>query len=177
MPDPTVTDVFNQLVLVNGKLSQVEVNTSLMANLNTSINMGFAATVGRLDTLALIEAETAKLIFHLTAQNETIICMLEQISRNTCAMLNEMAAQTEFQKQMARDIAIIGYVAQAANPAAMLDYAHHKELEAKLERCCPPPTRDPACKYAPCAKPEPVKEPRLPDIPKHDDKENPRPVG
>jgi hypothetical protein len=173
MPDPTVTDVFNQLVLVNGKLSQVEVNTSLMANLNMSINAGFSASVGRLDTLTAVEIESAKLLFHLTAQNETIICMLDQISRNTCSMLNEMATQTELQKRMAQELEIVSYVVQAGNPAAMLDHARHKKLEEKIERCCPPPTRDPACKYTPCAKPETVKEPRLPEIPKHDDRPNP----
>jgi hypothetical protein len=88
MADPTVTDVFNQLVLVNGKLAQVEVNTSLMANLNMSINTGFAATVGRLDTLAAINVEAVKLLFHQTRQMDTMICMLEQISQNTCSMLN-----------------------------------------------------------------------------------------
>lgn len=173
MADPTVTDVFNQLVLVNGKLAQVEVNTSLMANLNTSINAGFTATVGRLDTLAAIEVEAAKLLFHLTAQNETIICMLDQISRNTCSMLNELVVQTDLQKRTTEDTAVLRYVAESGNPAAALEYARHKELEAKVERCCPPGTKDPACKYAPCAKPETMKEPRLPEIPKHDDKRKP----
>lgn len=173
MPDPTVTDVFNQLVLVNGKLSQVEVNTSLMANLNMSINAGFAATVGRLDTLAAIDVEAVKLLFHQTQQMDTMICMLEQISRNTCQMLNELAVQTELQKRTADDLALLRYIAVSTNSAAALEFERHKELEAKIERCCPPDRPDPACKHVPCDRPKPVEEPKLPDIPRPDQKTKP----
>lgn len=165
MADPTVTDVFNQLVLVNGKLSQVEVNTSLMANLNMSINTGFTATVGRLDMLAAINVEAVKLLFHQTQQMDTIICMLDQISRNTCSILNELTVQTKLQTTMAKDVSVVRYIAEVSNSGAALELARHQELTAKIEQCCPPPQPEPACKYDPCQRPRPADTPKLPEKP------------
>lgn len=173
MADPTVTDVFNQLVLVNGKLAQVEVNTSLMANLNTSINAGFTATVGRLDTLAAINVAAVKLLFHQTRQMDTMICMLDQISRNTCSMLNELTVQTKLQTKMAKDMSVLRYIAESSNPDAALELARHEALNAKIEQCCPPAQPDPACKYDPCPRPGRAEEPKLPNIPS----QPPRPPG
>lgn len=183
MADPTVTDVFNQLVLVNGKLDQVEVNTSLMANINASINAGAAATVGRLDVLALIEVEAVKLLFHTTQQNDAIICVLEKISRNTCGILTQVTEQTELQRQMAADIADLRALAESTHADAALDLRHRHELQATIEKCCPPPRHDPACTYTPCEHPDPIKEPpKLPPIDrgrddKPDDKPDDRPGG
>lgn len=173
MADPTVTDVFNQLVLVNSKLAQVEVNTSLVANLNMSINTGFAATVGRLDTLAAIDVEAVKLLLHQTRQMDTMICMLEQISRNTCSMLNELTIQTKLQTSMSKDVSVVRYIAEASNSDAALELARHQELTAKIEQCCPPARPEPACKYDPCQRPGPADKPKLPEIPS----QPPRPPG
>lgn len=173
MADPTVTDVFNQLVLVNSKLSQVEVNTSLMANLNTSINSGFTATVGRLDTLAAIDVEAVKLLFHQTRQMDTMICMLDQISRHTCAMLNELSVQTKLQTKMAADISVLRYIEESTNPEAALILSRYEELKEKIERCCPPDRSEPPCKHDPCSRPGPAEQPKLPNLPRP----NPNPVG
>ena len=162
MADPTVTDVFNQLVLVNGKLDQVEVNTSLMANVNTSINMGFTATVGRLDVLTNVEIEAAKLLFHQTRQLDAIMCMLDQISRNTCSILNELDAQTQLQISMAQDMAAMRYLAEAGNPAAALDLSRHEAMHDEMEKCCPSPEPEPPCRYDACMRPDKIEEPKLP---------------
>jgi hypothetical protein len=164
MADPTVTDVFNQLVLVNGKLDQVEVNTSLMANVNTSINSGFSATVSRLNVLALIEVEAVKLLFHNAEQNDAIICILEKISKNTCDILTQVTVQTELQTRMADDLSALRFLTASAQPTAALELQRQAELQAAIDRCCPPPERDPACTYNPCDHPDRAKEPRLPQI-------------
>jgi hypothetical protein len=168
MADPTVTDVFNQLVLANGKLAQIEVNTSLVSNLNTSINVGFNATVDRLNKIAAINIEAVKLLYHQTQQMDTMICMLEQISRNTCQILNEVTAQTRMQTQMASDLACLCYIAESTHPNAALEKARHGELQDQIERCCPPKPIEPPCKYEPCKRPESPKEPKLPEIPSKD---------
>ena len=170
MADPTVTDVFNQLILVNGKLAQVEVNTSLMANVNTSINSGFSATVSRLDTVALIQVEAVKLLYHITQQNDAMLCILEKISKNTCEILTQVTAQTELQTRMADDLSALRFFAASAQPAAALELQRNSELQDSIDRCCPPPQKDPACKYEPCEHPKRVKEPRIPDIRRPDDK-------
>lgn len=164
MPDPTITDVFNQLVDVNGKLAQVEVNTSMITNLNVTLNQGFAATVDALNTVALINIEAVKLLHHQTQQADTMICALEHISKNTCEILTQVTIQTGLQTDLRDDMDALRYIAESAHPEAALERHRHAELQADIERCCPPDPSEPACKYEPCDKPEPAKPPRLPHI-------------
>ena len=145
MPDPTVTDVFDQLVLSNGKLDQIELNTSMVTALNATMVSGFATTVDALKAIAAINVESVKLEYHQTQQNDTIICYLEQISRQTCEMLNLMAVQTRFQQQMKEDLSVLRFIGESANPDAVLEKRRHDELQRQIEQCCPQnPTESPA---------------------------------
>lgn len=180
MADPTITDVFNQLVLVNGKLDQVEVNTSMITNLNVSINQGFAETVNALNTIALIDIEAVKLLYHQTQQADTMICALEHISKNTCEILTQVTIQTQLQEHLRDEVDALRYVADSANPEAALERQRFAELRAEIERCCPPDQPEPACEYEPCDRPKPVKELRLPHLPEidvKDDRLEQEPVG
>jgi hypothetical protein len=176
MADPTVTDVFNQLVLVNGKLDQIELNTSLVTVLNASINSGFTATVNGLKAIALINIESVKLQYHQTQQNDTIICYLEQISKQTCEMLNLIAIQTKFQQQMKDDLSALRYIGESAHAGAVLEKHRHDELKRQMEECCPPRPDKAPCNFQPCERPKPIRPPRVPqiDIP-GDGKENDNP--
>ncbi|MBW2095841.1 MAG: hypothetical protein JRI80_13220 [Deltaproteobacteria bacterium] len=177
MPDPTVTDVFNQLVLANGKLDQIDTNTfgqtAALNTLNGAVNSGFNNTVNALNIVAQINIEAVKLLFHLTKQTDTMICALEHISKNTCGILTQVTIQTQLQKQLRDDVDALRYIAESAHPEAALERQRHAELEAKIERCCPPDPSEPACKYEPCDQPEPAKEPRLPRIDVDDHDPNP----
>jgi hypothetical protein len=177
MADPTVSDLWNQLVLVNGKLDQIEVNTSMITNLNTSINKGFAETVNALNTIALINIEAVKLLYHQTQQAETMICALEHISKNTCEILTQVTIQTELQKGLREDVEALRYIAESANPGAALERQRHAKLQAAIDECCPPDQPEPACKYKPCDRPESVDEPKLPQIDVKDDDQKHEPVG
>lgn len=168
MPDPTVTDVFNQLVLANGKLDQIDTNTfgqtAALNSINGAVNQGFHDTDNSLKTIALINIEAVKLLFHLTQQADTMICALEKISENTCKILTEVSTQTELQKQLRDDVAALRYIAESEHPEAVLERSRHIELQESIDECCPPEPEEPACEYEPCDRPEPAKEPRLPDI-------------
>ncbi len=177
MADPTITDVFNQLVDVNGKLAQVEVNTSMITNLNASINAGFAETVNALNTIALINIEAVKLLYHQTQQADTMICALEHISKNTCEILTQVTIQTQLQEHLRDDVDALRYIAESAHPEAALERQRHADLQAEIERCCPPDPPEPACEYEPCDQPEPVKEPDLPQIDVGDDNPSYDPIG
>lgn len=178
MADPTVADVFNQLVLVNGKLDAIDTNTfgqaNAINNLDADVNTGFNKSVQWLQILAKIDVELVKLVFHVTQQNDAMICALEKISRNTCALHTESVKQTRLQTRMAEDLDVLRGVAESAYPAAALERSRLKELEAKIERCCPPEEPKPACQYEPCPQPRPAREP---DLPKIDVPQEPRPVG
>ncbi len=164
MPDPTVTDVFNQLVLANGKLEQVEINTSLVTHLNASINQGFNDTVNVLNAISQINIEAVKLLYHQTKQADAMICALENISKNTCEILTQVTIQTELQQHLGDDIKVLRYIAESAHPEAELERKRHAELQADIELCCPPDEPKPACRYKACDRPGTLDEPKLPEI-------------
>lgn len=184
----SISDVFDQLVNANNTLGQLhgdmqaeitatkDVNTSVKAvktsvdKLDDDVNNGFATTINALGTLAQIEAETAKLVFHLTQQADAMICALEHISKNTCGILTEATVQTKLQTQIAEDTNAVRFIADTTHANAALERERLEALRAQTERCCPPEVRPPACSYEPCPHPEPVDKPQLPDPPHTSDK-------
>lgn len=174
MADPTVGDVFNQLVLVNGKLDAIDTNTfgqaNAINNLDGDVNKG-------LNILAQIDVEAVKLLFHLTQQADTMICALEHISKNTCEMLTQVTIQTQLQSRIRDDADALRDTAESAYPSAAIERQRLAALRAELERCCPPEQPRPACVYQPCSQPRPVGMPELPKIPKDDSGSSPRPPG
>jgi hypothetical protein len=179
----SINDVFNQLQTVNNNLTLLhtdnvaetnavnQVNTSI-GTLTADVNTGFAQTVNGLTVLAQIEEAMAKLLFHLTQQADTMICAIENISRNTCGILTQTTIQTGLQTQMARDLQNLREVTEIAYPAAAVEHAKLAQLKAEIERCCPPEVPPPACTYLPCPAPRPIPMPDLPNIP-----QPPRPPG
>jgi len=172
MADPTVGDVFNQLVLVNGKLDQIDTNTfgqaNAINNLDGDLTDGFKATVDALKTIAQIDVEAVKLLFYLTQQTDTMICALEHISQNTCAILTQVTIQTQLQTTLRDDARALRDIGESAYPSAAVERHRLADLRADIERFCPPEQPKPACTYEPCDKPRRIDMPPLPKIPKDD---------
>lgn len=175
---PSINDVFNQLVACNTNLNQIhtdevaEINATTQVkasvdNLDNDVKAGFAATVQALNTIAAIDIEAVKLLFHLTQQADTMICALEHISQNTCAILTQVTIQTQLQTRIRDDADALRDIAEAANPQAALAREKLSELRAQIERCCPPQVSPPACTYQPCSQPKSVGMPDLPRIGNH----------
>ena len=171
----SVTDVFNQLVTVNASLGQIhadgiaQTNATTQVkgsvdNLDNDVRAGFAATVNALHTIALIDVEAVKLLFHLTQQADTMICALEHISQNTCGILTQATIQTGLQTSLRNDAAELREIAESAYPEAALARERLAALRAEVERCCPPDKPKPACSYEPCPHPQPAEQPHLPRI-------------
>jgi len=166
---PSVDDVFNQLVAVNGKLDQINVNTTLLANVNAALNQGFNDTVNALNVLTQVNIEALKVQYHQTRQADTMICNLEQISRNTCEILTQATIRTGLQEGMREDIASLLHMAESVHPGAAVEMHRHDALQGELAKCCPPERPRPACSYEPCERPEPLKLPKLPKDPQGSD--------
>jgi hypothetical protein len=84
---------------------------------------------------------------------------VEQISKNTCALLNEAAVQTALQTTMAADLDGLEQMFATANPVAALESERLAALKAQVEKCCPPPKPTPPCDYKPCSEPKPIGPP------------------
>jgi hypothetical protein len=172
----SINDVFNQLTQVNSNLGLIHndglAETSAINQVKASVDQldndvkaGFAATVNALSTIAQVEIETAKLLFHLTQQADTMICTLEHIAQNTCGIWNEAVKQTALQTRMRDDADVLRSVAEFAHADATLEMNRLADLKAQVERCCPPPKQQLPCDYRACPAPRPAEPPKLPREP------------
>jgi len=167
---PSLGDVFNQLVTANTTLNQIHADmvaeqtateqvNSNVEQLDTDLKSGFEATDNGLATLAQIDTQAVALLFHLTQQADTIICALENISQNTCGILNQVTIQTVLQTRIRDDADAQRDITEFAHPEATLQRHRLEALRDEIEKCCPPKPVPPACAYQPCPRPDPITEP------------------
>jgi hypothetical protein len=166
----SIDDCFNQLTDANGHLVAIDgdlqtVNTSVQA-VNTSVQ-AVDADINGITTaiqtgfsqLYTIANYTNQLLQYEIQQNDTMVCYLEKITRQTCALLNEAALQTAAQQAMRADLDDLKQLYELANPAAAVEQARLEALKAQVEKCCPPPVPTPPCKFEPCKQPGDVPPP------------------
>ncbi len=171
----SVTDVFNEIHNVNVNLNTVQGEltglTTAVANLqaadqagfnelNNTLRTGFTSLSQGLSALVQQGNFVAATLAYQSQQNDTIICILEHIAKNTCSLLNEAASQTRLQTAMARDLHDTAEIFRTVNPAAALALARQLALEHEIAVCCPPAAPSPPCSYEPCPLPV-LKQPPL----------------
>src|SRR5215813_13286691 len=100
-----------------------------------------------LNQLVTLTAYDAQALFQNALQNATIICILENISKQTCELLNQACLQTALQTQVQKNTAAIADLVAAAHPEAALIRDREQALRTELEKCCPPPAPMPCCQY------------------------------
>jgi hypothetical protein len=146
---PSADDLFNQLVAANTKLDQIR--TSLV-DVNATLTSGF-------NNLVTLGQYANQALYHNDQQNDTIICILEHIAKNTCELLNQSVIQTALQTEMESDIDDLECMFASANAAAALECKRLHGLQEQIEKCCPPAKPKPPCDYAPCPAPRPIGPP------------------
>jgi hypothetical protein len=142
---PSASDFFNELQGANIRLEQVK--TELL-QLKAS-----------LDSLVLLDGYADDALSQNAKQNDTIICILEHISRNTCALLNESVVQTRLQTSIEASARAMAAITAASHSEAALAYESQEKLRKQLEECCPPPAHEPPCRYEKCKAPGALREP------------------
>jgi hypothetical protein len=151
---PSSDDFFQQLQTINSRLLDL---TAAVNQVNSTLTTGFGelVTLGQYTNLAL--SQNAK-------QNDTIICILEHISKNTCELLNQSVIQTKLQTEMQRDMDALEAMYETVHADAALERERLGALKQQIEECCPPTQPEAACKYAPCPAPKPLPEPPNIDV-------------
>lgn len=156
----SLDDAYNQLVVANGHLTAIG---NELQTLNASVQAVGAdaqATTAAVQTgfgeLYSLVNYTDQLLQYEIAQNNTIICYLTKIAQQTCALLNEAALQTAAQQAMRADLDNLKQLYELANPAAAVEQHRLEALQAKIEKCCPPPVPEPPCKFERCEDPGPL---------------------
>jgi molybdenum cofactor biosynthesis enzyme MoaA len=165
----SITDVFNQLTAINSRLDQLHtdldheisstnaVKTSV-DKVDATLNAGFANVSQGMQVLANLQHEANQVLRHISEQDDAIICILEHISQNTCEVLTQATVQTRLLRTIREDADTLKDIAETAHPEAVLERTRRLELEAEIERCCPPKPEPPACTYKPCPHPGPLHE-------------------
>jgi hypothetical protein len=150
---PSSDDFFQQLQTINARLLDL---TASVNQVNATLTTGFGhlVTLGQYTDLAL--SQNAK-------QNDTIICILEHISKNTCELLNQSVTQTKLQTEMQTDLDALEAMYETAHADAALERERLRALKQQIEECCPPPEPEAPCKYAPCPAPKPLPDPPIID--------------
>jgi hypothetical protein len=170
---PSAQEIFDQLVAANTKLDQInggiaDVKTSVDAvrdaveHVDATLSSGFSAliTLGEYTNDALYQNDN---------QNETIICNLEKITRQTCQLLNEAHTQTQLQTSIEHGTTTLVDLFSTVHAEAALDLERREALRREIEECCPPEPQPPVCVYEPCEKPQRLKKPpkvKSPEEPK-----------
>jgi hypothetical protein len=112
---------------------------------------------GTQDVVAL-ETFANDALTHNLRQKDTMICILEKISEQTCSLLNEGHLQTELQTETEQHTAKIGQLLSFVHADAALEWERNEQLRRQIRECCPPGAVGPFCEYERCPAPEPFKE-------------------
>jgi len=94
-----------------------------------------------------------EVLTRLLSQQDVIVCLLEAISEQTCASLNEAHYQTEHQKSLRDAMNTLVELYKTEHPGALLELERLRELNRQIEACCPPEEPKPICEPRPCTVP------------------------
>jgi ABC-type transporter Mla subunit MlaD len=160
----------------NDRLQKLDQNTDQVESLLQDVRTAVQQVNGTLQTgfsqLITIGNYTNQALEHNAKQNDTIICILEHISKNTCDLVTESHKQTALQTAMKESQRKLADLFAATHAAAALQWEKDEALRKQIEECCPPPRPEPACRYEKCPAPD-----RLGPPPKVEPQRPPRPVG
>jgi hypothetical protein len=156
-------DVKSDLDDIKGKLDAVKAATDAVRvaveHADTTLKWGFTQliTLGQYTNLAL---------FQNNRQNDTIICILEHISKNTCELLNEAHTQTGLENIIKNNSTLLADLYATTHAEAALIREREEALRKQIEQCCPPKPPESPCGYQPCPAPERTSQ-RPPQVDPH----------
>jgi hypothetical protein len=153
-------NVNNKLDTVNSTLNDVKAGVLAV---NNSIQQVQTLLQWGLSQLISLGQYTNQALFQNDKQNETMICILEHISQNTCGILNQATVQTRLQTSIDKNTDTLADLYAATHAEAELARKREDELRRQIEECCPPKLPPSACDYKPCPAPDQWRE-RPPEV-------------
>lgn len=187
---PSINDVYNELVNANNTLQEIHNDTVAattatnnvrnavdqgLAHVVNTLNAGFVNLAQGMGALITIQEYANQALAHHSAQFDTMICDLQQISQHTCALVTEAHIQTRLQTQMSASVGMLAEFAKTEHPDAALEFDRLKALRDQIERCCPPREEPPACTFQACDAPRPIGEPPRPKYDPYKAPDQPQP--
>ncbi len=162
-----INDLFDRLGDVVNRLSNIDAGTQtlhvdsgkVLASTEAvkasvdNLNQTLLVVANNTNQLVAIEQYQSAALFHLSQQSDTMICILEHISKQTCQIATEAHLQTDLQKRLAESSESLLQIMESAYPSAALEKARLQALRHQVELWCPPPQPPPLCMYEPCPAP------------------------
>jgi len=160
---PSADDLFNQLIAANTRLEEIkgrllDIKTAT-DGVKTAVNQVNTTLTGGFGELINLGQYTNEALAQNSKQNDTIICILEHISKHTCELLNQSVIQTRLQTEMQKDIDALEVMYESVHADAALERGRLLALKRQVEACCPPPKPEVPCRYTPCPAPPPLRDP------------------
>ena len=157
---PSASDIFDQLKTANhtldsisGKLDALQTSTDAV---RATVEQVGNALAGNFNQLITLTAYTNEALFHNDLQNDTIICILEKIAKNTCDLVNQSHLQTALQAIMQKNTTELAGMYALTHAEGALALEREQALRHEIEKCCPPKPPTPPCHDHPCPAPKPI---------------------
>jgi hypothetical protein len=152
---PSATDIFNQLVAANGHLTDIATKLDAVKASTDAVQAAEEQVASILATnfsqLIALTSYTNQALYHNDQQNDTIICILEKIAKNTCDLVNQSYLQTALQTIIQKNTTGLAGMYASAHAEAALALERERALRQEIEKCCPPKPPTPPCQEQPCA--------------------------
>jgi hypothetical protein len=159
----------NHLATIEGKLDNIDASVKAV---DSDIQKMQQVLLWGFQQLITLGQYTNQALFQNDQQNDAMICILQQISVNTCGIWNEAHTQTPLQEAIKAAIRKLACLYAATHGDAALTLEREAELRRQIEACCPPEPSPPACVEQPCPTPKPLdqKPPRTEPPPQSGEK-------
>jgi hypothetical protein len=147
-----VHDVSNKLDQIKGKL---DTTNNHLATIEASVHQSQQLLLWGFQQMITLGQYTNQALFHNDEQNDTMICLLQEIAVNTCGIWNETHTQTPLQEAIKAACRRLADLYAATHGEAAVTLEREAELRRQIEACCPPEPPALACVEKPCATPRP----------------------
>jgi ABC-type transporter Mla subunit MlaD len=162
---PSLGDFYDRLGEVNNHVGDMDTELTTLDTHVQQTNTQLGTIEGTLTsiagTLTSIDGDIQQmsqsmttLLTRVVAQNDTIICILEHISRNTCSLVNAAALELRALQSVEVSARELDSMTKTVHPDAALVLARDEAARLELEKCCPPKHIEAPCHYQPCEQPE-----------------------
>jgi hypothetical protein len=153
---PSATDFFNEIKGINHRLDTL---TAAIDTVRAAVQQVETTLSGELNQLITLTTYTNQALYHNNLQNDTIICILEKIAKNTCDLVNEAHRQTALQTIIEKNTTGLAEMYAMTHAEAALAREREQDLRQEIEKCCPPEPPTPPCQDEPCSAPKPLGPP------------------
>jgi hypothetical protein len=156
------SQIGTKLDAVNTNLSTIEgqlniINSSIQA-VDADVQKVQQLLLWGFTQLITLGQYTNQALFQNDQQNDAMICILKQVSVNTCGIWNETHIQSALQEEIKAATRKLAFLFAATHCDAAFVLERDEELRRKIEACCPPEPPPPACTESPCVSPPPFEQ-------------------